>query len=341
LLALLTLAASWPASAAEVRRVEDTLAVPLFSNPEEMPARAAFSPADASLVAVLGDRGELVLIDTSSMVRQWSTAVGSSYDDPLAFSHDGRTVAVRDGNELALVDTFTGEIRRRLDPKIDGLPAPWSIGRPDRIRFQSDDAALLIATNDYLVLADHATGQVLQVFDVDEQTILWDDAKEIGLSQDDRFAYLLTRTHLYTFNVATGETVRTMSVLSALGIDNASNIDNLRITKDGAYTALNIGLFVYIIDNQTERLERRLLAASARINDLTITDDQCCIVTASADGTSRVYEIATGLQLVRLDDTRPENDRVSLSAVASPHRGGVVVTADVDGLLRLWDAGAR
>ena len=108
------------------------------------------------------------------------------------------------------------------------------------------------------------------------------------------------------------------------------------MTNDGAYTAISQGMNVYLVDNQMQVLLRRVLASSADIQDLNLTDDQCCFIVASLDGTSRVYDIASGEQLTRLDDSRPPRERASLMSSASPGRLDLIATGDANGILRMW-----
>jgi len=137
-------------------------------------------------------------------------------------------------------------------------------------------------------------------------------------------------------SVTSGLLVRTVSILGLLPENPARQIGVMRITPDGAFTVVAERLFLYVIDNQTQQLVRRILASSSPISDVGFTGDQCCVMTASKDGTSRVYEIATGLQLTRLDDSRPTNERVGMSAVASPNKLDVIASADYSGFLRVW-----
>ena len=71
---------------------------------------------------------------------------------------------------------------------------------------------------------------------------------------------------------------------------------------------------------------------------LALTDDQCCVLLSSWDGTSRVYEIATGVELTRLDDHRSTTERTRFSSLASPTRNSTILSGDVNGRVWIWDA---
>jgi WD40 repeat protein len=327
-----------PALATDVRKLEDTIAISLFADADRYGQVLQFDPHDDSLVVVGSDAGDVALVDLRAAAVAWRAHVGRHGDDSVAFSHDGRVIATADGEELAVLDAYSGQVLQHFPVTVTPYapPVPYSIGAPERYRFSRNDDLMLVASSRQLVVADRATGRAVQAFwDLDE-TILWDRKKDVQFSPDERFAYLITSSALYVLNIATGELVRNVDLLSALGLPAGELPSVVRITADGAYSTVASHLFVYVIDNQAQRLVRRILAASARINDLMFTDDQCCVITASQDGTSRIYDIATGEQVTRLDDSRPSNERVGLTAAASPRKLDTVVTTDTMGLLRVW-----
>jgi WD40 repeat protein len=327
------------ASATEVRRIDDTVSVQVFSGDDADSGVLAFDPRDEGLVAVGNYRRGVALVDLQTMAVAWRAEVNRFDDDPLVFSPDGRVIATVDGGKLSFLDIYTGARLASYEVTVQPYapPQPYSIGQPERFCFSRDGTLMIVASINQLVVADRATGRAVQPFwDFDTSVLM--DTKDVQFSPDERFVYLITSRRLYALNIATGALARVTELDLILGLElgSDSNPEVVRITGDGAYSALALGHFVYVVDNAAERLVRRFLASSERINDIRFTADQCCVLVAASDGSSRVYDIATGEQVTRLDDTRSSQDRTRLAAVAAPSRFDVVVTTDVHGVLRAW-----
>ena len=324
--------------AAEVRRIDGTASMSVFVDANAFGTAIEFSPIDSTLIAVSSRANELSLVDIGGMAVQWRVTTGFNSRAPAVFSHDGRVVALGNGPDISFVDVYSGVQLQRFPITITPYapPHPYPIGALNLVRWSRDDRTILAVSSSAFVLADRATGGAVQVFELPDQGVLFNSVKDIQFSDDERSAFLLTSTHFYVFNVASGVLMRTVNILDILPPNPARQLGAMRITLDGAYTVVSERLHLFIIDNQSQQLVRRILAASAPIGDVGFTGDQCCVMTASQDGTSRLYEIATGEQLTRLDDTRPANERVSLSAVGSPKKQDVIVSADFSGLVRVW-----
>ena len=326
------------AHATEVRRIDDAASTQVFSGDRDIVEVLALSPSDPTLIAAGSDHDQVALVDLSTMSKAWQVTVGRNYHMPLVFSHDGRVIATTDFGNLTFLDVFTGAVIQSYEVTVMpwAPPTPYSIGSPDQYCFSKDDTLMIVGSNRQIVVADRATGQAVQPFWDIKDEIPIDGDYSVQFSPDERFVYLVTNADFYVLDIATGAKVRDTNLLSALGQPSGVVPDLVRVTSDGAYSVAIIGRFAYVIDNTNEVVVRRILAAASRINDVRFSDDQCCLTTASGDGTSRVYDIATGEQLTRLDDTRPSNERVSLSTVASPKRFDVVVTGDYAGMIRVW-----
>lgn len=81
---------------------------------------------------------------------------------------------------------------------------------------------------------------------------------------------------------------------------------------------------------------RKIRAASEKVVSVKFTENGCCFVAASYDGTARMFEIATGVELVRLDDSRPPGQRERYYSISVLSEAFHILTGDLAGTIRLW-----
>gem|GEM_PF-2097241 len=317
--------------AAEVRRIEDTVPFRVFQRGTTID-QIVFKPGDSSVAVVAHRNDHIALIDTSHLSTYW-TRTFSRYNGPLDFTHDGRLLAVRDGADLVVLDVNTGAEFKRFPVKNftrvnDDSAAAF-------VRFNATDSKLMVATDSDVFLVDLASGQVEQEFRSIRVPGTLHFIRTIEWSGDERFLFVMSWKGLVVFNVTSGTWIRTVDVPAITGL-TLNTVRDVRVTSDGAFAAISNGKHVYVVDTQNAMLVRKILASAADIQDMNLTDDQCCFIVASLDGTSRVYEIATGEQLTRLDDSRPAGIRSSLMSSSSPGRLDILATGDADGIVRMW-----
>lgn len=322
----------------DVRRIEDTRSLEVFGSDSHWATSLEFSPTDDSVLIASAKSQKYALIDLGTMAVQWEYSPSFGAHTAASVSPDGRTIVGGDGDALVFLDTYSGQVVQSYEVKIVPYapPVPVSIGAPMHLRWTRDSNSLLaVGANDF-VLFDRASGLASVVMDTYQRGVLWNTVHDIQLSEDERYAFILSGLKLFVFNAIDGSYLREVPIHAILPQSAARQVNALRLGGDGRYTIVTERQYLYVIDNELGTLERRILASAEPIQDVAITQDQCCVLTASRDGTSRIYEIASGIQLTRLDDTRPANQRKWLSSVASPTRFDIVATGDVDGTVRIW-----
>ena len=319
------------ASAADVRRIQDTVPFRVFPDGKYVD-QIVFRPGDSSVAIVAYRENDIALVDVNQLSIYWAKSL-ARYKGPLEFSHNGQILAVRDGGDLLLLNVDTGSEIRRFSMK--AIARSSRDEAPEFVKFNGNDTKLFVASASEIFLVDIATGAVEQEFRAMSVPGSLHFIRALIWTSDERFLFAVTWKGLVSFNLTSGKYIRTVDIPTITGL-RLNTIRDVSVTNDGAYTAISQGMHVYLVDNQMQVLLRRVLASSADIQDLNLTDDQCCFIVASLDGTSRVYDIASGEQLTRLDDSRPPRERASLMSSASPGRLDLIATGDANGILRMW-----
>jgi WD40 repeat protein len=121
--------------------------------------------------------------------------------------------------------------------------------------------------------------------------------------------------------------------------DEDAPIESAAFSRDGARIAVGVGTEAQIRDLSTGRLQRRLTGHSGRVTSVEFTADGHRALTASADGTARVWDADTGKELYRL--ALPEEGSFEVHFLADDTRIVSYGYADVSqGTLRVWSAGS-
>ena len=96
---------------------------------------------------------------------------------------------------------------------------------------------------------------------------------------------------------------------------------------------------IWDISNPKAEKETMLLPHSAKVTGATLSYDGTKIVTAAADGVTRVWNASTGVMIQALEDVETEtlSQKNVVNHAAFNHDGTKIVTASSDGYARVWD----
>ena len=243
--------------------------------------------------------------------------VGSIGASPaaLAISHDGRTIAVVNGDEnLWFYDTSTG--------RAVGDPVPNVAATGYRLpQFTPDDSQLAVLRGHAIQVIDVRTHEVARTINIGRN--VHDFFSPVLLSADGRVAYLVFDSEVHAYNISTGRLVGKAYVpeLTCQGIALAKDAGEIvTLTPHG-------GGSLQVRDGRTLALKRQF-----RIPFPLPLALQFCgqyTVAVSPDGRTAVYSLSDvgGDESLRFVDLRTRHVRVGVGALA----GGDFVAVSPDG----------
>jgi WD40 repeat protein len=127
------------------------------------------------------------------------------------------------------------------------------------------------------------------------------------------------------FDIASGRKMFTLA-------GQSEYITSISYAPDSRYFIVTAGNTAQIRDARSGRLLRRLSGHTGQVLAAAASRDGRRIVTASLDGSARVWDVATGRVLITLRDQHP------LQAVAFSPNGRQILTGSVDGRVHLWNS---
>jgi WD40 repeat protein len=331
---------SQKAYAVEIRRLNETSGMNVFD--EESVINIAVNPQNPSLIAVSSGQGEIALLDKATMTMQWRYFAGT---EKIAFSHTGQQLGVVGHCFFTLTNTLDGVpiLSIDLDFEMDQPSArrpECNINHfyPTNILFSESDQIVYVAQNDRIVKIDLSLGRIIAVYGGRFSRFF--SIEDIRLSDNEDFLYVVDKFNFYSIYTLNGTITKTQSHSSIYGLP-VGNLGKKVISRDGLYTVYAPDVYIYIVDNIQKNIVRRQLVAAERITALDFSYDLTSVMLSSSDGTSRIYNIATGVEDFRLDDTRPSNRRSWQMTLATGNGFDDIYTGDGDGNVWIWEKTVR
>jgi WD40 repeat protein/DNA-binding SARP family transcriptional activator len=295
---------------------------------------------DGRLLAITADDGSLAFYDATTLrpLGRFRRVVGSPYAfsslpqpvRPLAFSPDGRTLALGDSDgaqaTLDLIDTRTDKARRQVTSTTT-LTADVFYARDGRTLFTGETVAAAgpRQTNpaEVVVARSGESGTALR------RSMPIPQGRLAGVTLDGR-RLLVTSGQRKTFllDARTLRRIRTYPVGgAAAAVSPVKNVVAFG-NADGS---------VQLLDLDTDARRSMSSRASAAVDSLVFSRDGRLLATTQADGTVSVWSVDTGalLETLRGHSTSAESPAFSPDA-------RTLFTASTDGSVIAWDlAGTR
>ncbi len=275
--------------------------------PGTSPMELAFSPITATL-AIAGESGSVTLWNAldGKLVATLADTAG-----PIAFSHDGKLIAVRAARqEIALWDAETGELRRTLQGHATGDLRGFTFSHNGKmLASYGSDASVL--------LWDVASGQERRRFP---------NAQAPLFSSDDGFlAAGATNGDLTLWDTRTGETQR---IFDEGGDPLAFSIVSL---GNGGKSIVSKRLGRAILWSLEKRNEIRTLVEVPELATVS-PDGRWLIGGDPAVGELRLWNLTAGGSPKIINTAGP------VAALACSRDSAIIITGSRDGVVQAWSA---
>lgn len=208
------------------------------------------------------------------------------------------------------------------------------------LRFSPDDRLLAAGFKTEVIVWDLTDGHVVGRYD--EGGVENWDCKSLEFSADGSRLMGLMQNQFQAWRIADSKPTGTppFKRMSYAWLDYPSG-DAIALSKDFQYVAFgaepNLILHkskISIQDLSTGEVIQTITSGTKAINVLKYSEDGCCILVGSRDGTTRIFDVATRQEISRLEDTRSFPSW--FYSLASATRAGVVVSGDIQGEIRVW-----
>jgi WD40 repeat protein len=312
----------------------------------------AYSPDGQQLIS--GHENGLVVVWDSASLRKihnfaghsqrvWKFAISSNNARLASMSHDktirlwnlsdGSPDAVLRGHSLGVTDgAFAPD--GKLLATVSSVPKLWSIPHaPDAHRIQTSGPVEGLAFDATGARVVTTSGYSVAVWDADNGQRLhgWDDvqgAVACALFNRDGSQLILGRQDgsLRFLDIPACETTRNVP-------KHIESVRAMALSRNGQHMASGSWDGQVVLSDGLGAERHRLVGHNQPVHSVAFSPDDSVVASASADGTVKVWKVATGECIL----TYSEHTRDVYGVAVSPD-GGEVASASYDGTFRIWDA---
>ncbi len=291
-----------------------------------------FSPDSQSLLSSSTTDEGLKLWDIRTGSLSQSMANPDTYTTGV-FLSTGQLWGVQESNtETTLVDLTKAKNLQRFQRNMQGTAWPW------RLAISSDGR--LIAANDVynlIKVVDPGTGKTLHTFGnfpgpLTNLIFSPDGRRLVGLFATDA-ASVDPKGILRVWDLSNWAELYSQTISLAWGFTFSS--DSSRIALGGA-----IGN-IFIYETESAKLLQTLAGHEDDVTSLAFSPDGAILASGGQDGTIRLWDIQTGKEIRLLDrlsyKVRGSNIPIRIGCIAFSPDESLLVTGEVDGMIRFWD----
>ncbi len=284
----------------------------VFTGHENIVTKVAFSPDD-KLVLTASEDNTARLFDAKSGLQLQVFRGHTAQVNDIAFSPDGKLVLTGSSDQTAhLWDTTTGK-------EIQTFTGHTNI--VITVAFSLDGKQILTGSEDKtLRLWDIQTGRELNQWFIEEPVSAFsaDGNYAVGYSETDNANHLwdittLTKTHSFTYS---GPPLR----------------NPIQFSLDGKYLLAAYGKEIVLSDVASGQELQVFRGHTDSVSNLALSPDGKYVLSASADGTVRLWDIETGQEIRRFSGHASGAYSVAFSSDSKK-----ILTGGQDGTVLLWN----
>ncbi len=271
------------------------------------------------------DGRTIVTCSADDTMRMWDVATATTLRveelgacKALAFSGNGRVLALGRGLDAQLLNTVSGEVILEVEKESETISVT-------SVALSGDGALLAVAGDQKVLLWDGRTGKPLGELSGHTDTI-----NAVAISPDGRaIATASADQTVRLWDAASGKPLHT--------IEAGNNAQAVAFSPDGSSLAIaTYDRVARLWDLETSQWRAAELAGHADgVISITWSGDGKRLLTSSFDGTARIWDAASGAQAMTLGSTAA----AAIRSVAVSPDGKAVLIASEDRTAKLWEVG--
>ncbi len=288
-------------------------------------SKIAFSPDGRFFASVSKDNSTILLWDRSSGTQTTLNAHRDLTSDlNIAFSPDGKTIAIGNSGTISIWDTITGEQKSSVTSDL--------IDSNNFIKILPDGETIVCVNWGGLIsLWNMSTGKLEKsIVDIDHTAPMWGttlspDGKTVAVGSGDLDG------NIYIIDLNTSDLMLKLS-------GHSGDVNCLVFSPDGKTiaSASYVDETIRLWDTNTGEHKRTLTGHTGDILGLAFSPDGKTIASGSGDGTIRLWDASTGNQQIEFIGHTDTGESIAFSP-----DGQTIACGFSDGYIRLWNVNTR